>query len=171
MTYEAALSLAVLRDAGVLRQPEIAPVNPALSPLALLPVAWLPPSPAPAAEAPQIAPRDPALERIERLRRKVHFKPSTPEECLPRQLVSVLHDVAERFGEVRITSTHRLPRHNARVGGARFSRHLDCRAIDFLASGNVRAVVDFLRAHPDVGGYRRYPGGHHHIDDGPKRTW
>ena len=23
----------------------------------------------------------------------------------------------------------------------------------------------------EVGGYKRYPGGHYHIDNGPRRTW
>ena len=139
----------------------------------LLLAAWMPPRPAEdRAPAPSPAVRDdPELLRLGRLSRKIHFQASTPEACLPRTLMAVLYDVAEAFGEVRIHSTHRDPRRNARVGGVRNSLHLQCRAIDFSVAASPRLVANYLRFHPKVGGFGRYPGSHFHIDDGPRRHW
>ncbi len=136
----------------------------------LLPRPELPPAIAtPEAPAPAIA--DPATERLDRLRTKIRFQPNVRDDCLPDKLMGVIYELAEKFGDVRIASTHRDPRRNARVGGARHSLHLDCRAIDFMTSGKPRNVIEFLKNHADIGGYKRYPRGHYHIDNGPRRTW
>lgn len=120
---------------------------------------------------PPLAPPDPRAEQLEKLRRKIHFQPTTRDDCLPPQLLHVLYDIAENFGEVRISSTHRDPLRNRRVGGARNSFHLECRAIDFIRTGNRKAILQFIQNHPDVGGYKLYPRGHFHIDDGQRRSW
>lgn len=96
---------------------------------------------------------------------------SAPTSCLPGDLKSVLAEVAARFGEVSVQSTHRSPGRNRRVGGASGSLHLDCRAIDFRVDANGREVLAFLRDHPDVGGLKRYRNGLIHIDNGARRSW
>lgn len=101
----------------------------------------------------------------------IWVRESAPTRCLPGDLRQVVAEVAERFGEVRIMSTHRTPRHNRRVGGARGSLHLDCRAIDFRVAGSARAVMSFLRENPAVGGLKRYRNGIIHIDNGERRSW
>ncbi|WP_372422869.1 YcbK family protein [Salinarimonas chemoclinalis] len=95
----------------------------------------------------------------------------TPTRCLPGDLTRVVAEVAERFGEVRIMSTHRTRAHNRRAGGARHSMHLSCRAIDFRVGGSSGAVMAYLRDHPAVGGLKRYRSGIIHIDNGERRSW
>jgi hypothetical protein len=114
---------------------------------------------------------EPAYERLDRLRRRIHYQPSTRDDCLPRALVGVLFEIAERFGDVKVHSTYRDPRLNARVGGVPNSLHLHCRAIDFSVNGNRQAVAKYLSNHPKVGGFGIYPGSHFHIDNGPRRYW
>ncbi|MCG6122287.1 MAG: D-Ala-D-Ala carboxypeptidase family metallohydrolase [Microvirga sp.] len=96
---------------------------------------------------------------------------SAPTHCLPGALMRVLTEVAERFGDVSVQSTHRSHTRNARAGGARRSLHLDCRAVDFRVKGDGRAVLTFLRDHGEVGGVKRYRNGLFHIDDGAPRSW
>lgn len=93
--------------------------------------------------------------------------------CLPPDLKRVLNEVVANFGPIRINSTSRSHSHNARVGGAKRSMHLECRAIDFAYHGSRRGkLISFLRNHGDVGGLGNYGhGGHIHIDDGPRRSW
>ena len=114
---------------------------------------------------------DPAEVRRDLLRQKIHFKTFTPEACLPVSLMGVIYDLAEIYGEVQILSTHRDPKRNARVGGAGRSVHLECRAIDFKVPGRPKDLLERLRQRPEVGGFKRYPSGYYHIDNGPKRTW
>lgn len=100
----------------------------------------------------------------------IRVRESAPTRCLPGDLTRVVAEVAERFGEVRIMSTHRSAGHNRRAGGASRSMHLDCRAIDFRVAGG-RGVMAFLRDHPDVGGLKMYRSGLIHIDNGERRSW
>lgn len=102
---------------------------------------------------------------------KVHFQPHTPERCLPHDLLDVVYDVAEKFGEVQILSTFRDQDRNRRVGGAERSFHLSCQAIDFRVSGRQPGLLAFLESRPEVGGLKRYPMGYFHIDNGPRRSW
>ncbi|MCB1521032.1 MAG: DUF882 domain-containing protein [Hyphomicrobiaceae bacterium] len=102
---------------------------------------------------------------------KVHFQDDTPERCLPPDLVGVLYDVAERFGEVQVLSTFRDSERNRRVGGAPQSYHLSCQAIDFRVTGRTSGLLDYLEKRAEVGGLKRYPLGFFHIDNGPRRTW
>jgi len=101
----------------------------------------------------------------------ITLRSSTPTNCLPGDLKVVLAEVAKRFGKVSIQSTHRTPQRNRRVGGARRSLHLDCRAIDFRVNARGRDVMAFLRNNKSVGGLKMYRNGVIHIDNGARRTW
>ena len=140
-------------------EPAVLPPLPRLAEIALPALALFLPS------------LDPAEARRNQLRQKVHFKSFTPEACLPPALLGVIYDLAEIYGEVQILSTHRDLKRNARVGGAGRSFHLECRAIDFKVPGPSKDLIAFLRNRPEVGGFKRYPSGYVHIDNGPKRTW
>jgi hypothetical protein len=94
-----------------------------------------------------------------------------PSSCLDSRLVSVVGEVAANFGRVRVSSTCRSRRHNARVGGAHRSHHLRGNAVDFRVFGNVRQTAAFLRSHASLGGVKHYGGGLFHIDTGPHRRW
>lgn len=96
---------------------------------------------------------------------------SASQGCLNSTLRSVVHQVAARYGSLRVNSTCRSRARNRRVGGARHSHHLGGNAVDFRVFGNVRAVASFLRSHSSVGGYKHYGGGLFHIDTGPRRSW
>ncbi len=91
--------------------------------------------------------------------------------CVPRKLKKVLNRVTDRYGPVTVSSTKRWWLENWWKGGARNSYHLNCRAVDFAVGGDPASVVAFLKAQPEVGGYKYYPSGHYHIDIGPRRTW
>ena len=93
--------------------------------------------------------------------------------CVPRKLKKVLKDVSYKFGPVSVHSTKRRWLENRRKGGAKNSFHRQCRAVDFAIRGNPdpQAVLAYLKSKRSVGGYSYYPGGHYHIDNGPRRTW
>lgn len=93
------------------------------------------------------------------------------EWCVPRSLKKVLNRVADRYGRVTVHSTKRWWLENWWKGGASNSYHLDCKAVDFTVRGDPGAILAFLKAQPEVGGYKRYAFGHYHIDTGPRRTW
>ncbi len=96
---------------------------------------------------------------------------SASSSCLNGRLASIVGQVAANFGPVTVNSTCRSRRHNARVGGARRSKHLTGDAVDFRVRGNTRAVYAYLKSHGQVGGLKHYGGGLFHIDTGPRRTW
>ena len=91
--------------------------------------------------------------------------------CLNSALRAVIYQVASSFGPVTVNSTCRSRRHNARVGGAHRSHHLNGNAADFRVRGNNRSVLAFLRGHGSVGGLKLYRGGFFHIDTGARRSW
>jgi uncharacterized protein YcbK (DUF882 family) len=101
----------------------------------------------------------------------ISLRKSTPTKCLPDELKTVLAEVAARFGEVSVQSTHRSAQRNSRAGGAPRSLHLQCRAIDFRVSRRGREVMAFLRSHHAVGGLKMYRNGLIHIDNGEPRSW
>lgn len=96
---------------------------------------------------------------------------SASASCLDSTLRHVVHQVAARFGSLRVNSTCRSHEHNRRVGGAGRSKHLSGDAVDFRVFGNAGAVASFLRSHDSVGGYKHYGGGLFHIDNGDRRSW
>ncbi len=87
--------------------------------------------------------------------------------CLNGRLREVLAEVATNFGAITVNSTCRSHGHNATIGGATHSYHLDGNAVDFRAHGNVAAIVAYLSA--NVGGFKHSGGGLFHIDTGPRR--
>ncbi|MHA7775477.1 YcbK family protein [Roseibium sp. M-1] len=91
--------------------------------------------------------------------------------CVPRKLKKVLNRVAARYGHVTVSSTKRWWLENWWKGGAKDSYHLNCRAVDFSVGGDPSSVIAFLKAQPEVGGYKHYSSGHYHIDTGPRRSW
>ncbi|MFD1697400.1 YcbK family protein [Roseibium aestuarii] len=93
------------------------------------------------------------------------------EWCVPRKLKKVLNRVAATYGPVKVHSTKRWWLENWWKGGAKDSYHLNCRAVDFSVNGSPASVIAFLKAQPEVGGYKHYSSGHYHIDTGPRRTW
>jgi len=101
----------------------------------------------------------------------ISLRESTPTQCLPGDLKSVLADVAARFGPVSIESTHRSKGHNRRAGGARRSLHLSCRAVDFRVRTRTRGLMAYLASRPEVGGVKVYRNGIIHIDNGERRRW
>ena len=93
-------------------------------------------------------------------------------DCLAAPLRAVLAEVAAKFGPVRVNSTCRSKRHNAKVGGAPRSYHLTGNAADFRIPGTaVKEVHAFLSGKRVVGGLKHYGFGVFHIDTGPRRTW
>ncbi len=100
---------------------------------------------------------------------RVHYDDT--KWCVPRPLKHVLNRLARRYGRVEVTSTKRWWLENWWKGGAADSYHLNCQAVDFKVHGTPNDVIAFLKAQPEVGGYKYYPAGHYHIDIGPRRTW
>lgn len=93
--------------------------------------------------------------------------------CFPSSLRRILRNVANRFGSVHINSGYRSPGHNRRVGGARNSQHVACRAADIKVWGVSKyALARFLRRQPGRGSVGTYGcKSHVHVDVGPYRNW
>lgn len=96
---------------------------------------------------------------------------NAPWKCVPGRLKTVITQISKKYGKVIVNSTHRSTKRNRKVGGKRRSYHLRCQAVDFRVRGTTKGLTRWLARHPLVGGYKRYPAGHYHIDTGPKRTW
>lgn len=91
--------------------------------------------------------------------------------CLPASVKEALIHIENRWGPVRITSTHRPGARVAGTGGRSF--HADCRAVDFnVPPEKYKAAAAWLRAN-FKGGIGTYSCQKHHIhiDDGPPRRW
>jgi uncharacterized protein YcbK (DUF882 family) len=101
----------------------------------------------------------------------ITLRASAPTNCLPGNLREVVADVASKFGQVSVESTHRSSGRNWRAGGARQSLHLSCRAIDFRVRTRTRGVMAYLRGRSEVGGLKVYGNGIIHIDNGSRRSW
>lgn len=93
---------------------------------------------------------------------------AAPSGCLPASVKTRLNQIRQKFGKVRIISTHRP---GARIAGSgRPSYHATCRAVDFHPpKGKYRQVLAWLKAN-HKGGVGSYSCGMHHlhIDNGPK---
>ncbi|WP_143079635.1 YcbK family protein [Bosea lupini] len=93
--------------------------------------------------------------------------PGTSIVCLPPVLKSILGKISDKYGAVKVTSTWRPP-WRARRG----SFHKRCEAMDFRVPGvRPRAVLEWVRTLPEVGGNKVYWNGLIHIDTGPRRPW
>ncbi len=94
--------------------------------------------------------------------------------CFPTQLRSILNKVRARYGTTAIVSSgYRSKKHNRRVGGARRSMHVQCKAADIRVPGvNKYKLARFLKTIPAAGGVGTYGcNGSVHVDIGPKRQW
>lgn len=94
--------------------------------------------------------------------------------CFPSRLRSVLSKVRARYGATAIVSSgYRSKRHNRRVGGARRSMHMQCKAADIRVPGVSKyQLARYLKTIPSVGGVGTYGcNGSVHVDVGPKRQW
>ena len=94
--------------------------------------------------------------------------------CFRPDLQAILKSVETRFGrKVLVTSGHRTPLHNARVGGAPKSRHLTCEAADIQVAGvDKMQLAGYLRSLPAVGGVGTYCHTQSvHVDTGKRRDW
>ena len=90
------------------------------------------------------------------------------------ELVSVLDDARDHFGQpVIITSGCRCPKHNAAVGGAPSSEHMQGIAADIQLSGTTPAQVhDYLnKKYPDRYGLGLYSSWVHIDTRAGKARW
>ncbi len=94
--------------------------------------------------------------------------------CIPPDLRMLLNTVAWHYGKkVHIQSGYRSKHYNRRVGGARRSFHVSCKAVDIQVSGvNKYNLAKFLKTLPGRGGIGTYCNSSTvHIDVGPERSW
>lgn len=124
-------------------------------------------------EWPQLTPgqkagAEPAFDPDEKPDRPgISTDPGTSTACLPPQLKLILAKISDKYGAVKVTSTWRPP-WRARRG----SYHKRCAAVDFRVPGvRPRAVMEWVRALPEVGGHKVYWNGILHVDTGPRRPW
>lgn len=89
---------------------------------------------------------------------------------MPTPLVRVATRAANHFGKsVRVMSAYRSLSHNARVGGARRSQHVACKALDFYVPGvYAQQLHAWALQQPELGGVGRYKGNFIHIDVRPR---
>lgn len=103
-------------------------------------------------------------------------------EGLTSRAASVRNDattaLADKGIPLRVTSEYRSPEHNAAVGGARSSQHLEGKAIDVSLTGltpdQQKTVVDQFLTDPRVGGFGYYPNSNSiHVDvrQGGRAAW
>lgn len=124
-------------------------------------------------EWPQLTPgqkagAEPAFDPNEKPERPgISTDPGTSIACLPPRLKAVLTQISDKYGAVKVTSTWRPP-WRARRG----SYHKRCEAMDFRVPGvRPRAVMEWVRTLPEVGGHKVYWNGILHVDTGPRRPW
>ena len=90
---------------------------------------------------------------------------AAPTECLPNGLRAVLADVASRFGNVAIVSTHQLNTANHSAGSIRERLHHACTAVDFRPDRDrIDEIKTYLRSRPEIGGVESYRNGVVHMD-------
>jgi uncharacterized protein YcbK (DUF882 family) len=83
------------------------------------------------------------------------------------KLCGVLEKIRAAFGGIplHLTSGLRSPAHNARIGGAKASQHLECTAVDFYIEGiGMGRIVAYAEKIPEVGGLATKPGAFVHVD-------
>lgn len=94
--------------------------------------------------------------------------------CFPAKLRNVLAKVRARYGTTAIVSSgYRSRNHNRRVGGARRSMHVQCKAADIRVPGVGKyTLARYLKSLSGVGGVGTYGCNKSvHVDVGPKRQW
>lgn len=95
---------------------------------------------------------------------------------LPNPLTALLTNAATRFGcQVSVVSGYRSPAHNRRVGGARHSQHMACRAVDFIVPcARKEDVFAWVKRQPKIRGAGIYKSRLIHADVRPSKrlvTW
>jgi hypothetical protein len=86
-------------------------------------------------------------------------------DCLSVALRAVLADVASRFGEVTVVSTHQLNTGNHSAGSIREKLHTDCRAVDVRPDRTrIDEIKAYLRTRPEINGVESYRNGVVHMD-------
>ena len=86
----------------------------------------------------------------------------------------LINTVAWHYGKhVHIQSGYRSKHYNRRVGGAKRSYHVACKAVDIQVRGvNKYQLARYLKSLPGRGGVGTYCNNSTvHIDVGPKRQW
>lgn len=111
--------------------------------------------------------------------RDIVVKPWVTTSCpggkdLPKGLQALLKDAGAYYGRtVYLNSAYRSPAYNRRVGGARSSQHMQCRAVDFRVAGvSPGELKRWIVAHlPKWGitGLGTY-ASHTHADVGPRKA-
>ena len=145
--------------------------EPALPP-ATPPVVERPrPTPEPPLATASVAPPKPPVRQPELLplpaagAKGVKVGAAAPTECLPGELRAVLADVAARFGDIAVVSTHKLNTVNHSSGSIREKLHHACNAVDFRPDRDrIDEVKKYLRSRPEIGGVESYRNGVVHID-------
>ncbi len=116
----------------------------------------------------------PAGVNVSSLSRMVKKRRQAKIGCIPADLRMILNAVAWHYGKkVHIQSGYRSKHYNARVGGARRSFHVRCKAVDIQVSGvNKYKLAKYLKSLPGRGGVGTYCNSSTvHIDIGPRRSW
>jgi zinc D-Ala-D-Ala carboxypeptidase len=94
---------------------------------------------------------------------------------LQRKAVSALQDLRQAVGKpMTIASAYRSAEHNAKVGGAKNSRHMFGDAFDVVMTGHDPHAFEAAARKAGFTGFGYYPGStppFMHIDMGPTRTW
>ena len=90
---------------------------------------------------------------------------------LPVPLRRLLENAGIVFGRpVTVTSAYRSPAHNRRVGGARRSQHMACRAVDYKVAGVApQRLFDWTKRQPGIRGVGIYRMASIHADTRPGR--
>lgn len=94
---------------------------------------------------------------------------------LQRKALDGLQALREAVGKpMLIASAYRSPEHNAAVGGAKNSRHLQGDAFDVMMTGHDPATFEEAARRAGFQGFGYYPKSSPpfmHIDMGPARKW
>lgn len=175
-----ALAAPAVRTGGEIASPAPRPVEPPAAATAFAPapprLVEAPPTqrpqPAdgPAVTASLVQPAPPARPPVvaappDAARSSLKTSASASTDCLPPALRAVLADVAARFGEVTVVSTHQLNTVNHSAGSIREKLHHDCKAVDIRPDRNrIDEVKAYLRARPEIGGVESYRNGVVHMD-------
>jgi hypothetical protein len=136
------------------------PVPPVRPPVATPPQASPPQAAAPATTTPAaVAPPGAAPKGL------IKADATASTDCLPVALRAVLADVASRFGEVTVVSTHQLNTGNHSAGSIREKLHTDCRAVDVRPDRTrIDEIKAYLRTRPEINGVESYRNGVVHMD-------
>lgn len=109
----------------------------------------------------------------------VNFKPSefacksTGKLKIAIPLVNALQTMRREINKpFMVVSGYRSPEHNAKVGGAKHSKHMEGTAVDISMVGHDPHLFERVARRAGFLGFGFYPENNFmHIDLGPKREW